>query len=116
MKYDIVFQSRAIFEIQNSIDYYDELLVGLGQEFYSELFEYIDAIVVNPFYKIHSENIRALPLKKFPFMIFYWIDETEKKLYIEAVFHTSQNTKKQFIEMPSNNFHSQASNIIHLFQ
>ena len=94
MKYDIVFQSRANSEIQNSIDYYDEKLVGLGEEFYTELFEYIDAIVVNPFYKIHSENIRTLPLKKFPFMIFYWIDEIEKKVFIEAVFHTSQNIEK----------------------
>lgn len=94
MKYSIVFQPRAISEIQHSIDYYDEQQLGLGEEFYNELFEYVDAIILNPFYKIYSENIRILPLKKFPFVIFYWIDESEKRAYIEAVFHTSQNTDK----------------------
>ena len=94
MKYITVFQPRAILEIQNSIDYYDEQQLGLGETFYNEVFEYVESIVVNPFYKIHSGNIRILPLKKFPFVIFYWIDELEKKDYIEAVFHTSQNSNK----------------------
>jgi toxin ParE1/3/4 len=94
MKYNIVFQPRVVSEIQISIDYYDKQQVGLGKEFYIELFEYIDAIIVNPFYKIYSGNIRVLPLKKFQFVIFYWIDELEKRAYIEAVFHTSQNIDK----------------------
>ncbi len=98
MKYEIVFQPRAITEIQNSIDYYDEQQLELGEEFYNELFEYIDAIIVNPFYKIHSGNIRILPLKKFPFIIFYWIDEIEKRVYIESVFHTSQDSEKYLIK------------------
>lgn len=93
MKYEIVFQPKAITEIQNSIDYYDEQQFGLGEKFYNELFEYIEAIIINPFYKILAQNIRVLPLKKFPFIIFYWVDEIEKKVYIEAVFHTSQNSE-----------------------
>lgn len=52
MEYTIVFQPRAVSELQDSIDYYDEQQVGLGEEFYIELFEYIDAIAVNPFYRI----------------------------------------------------------------
>ncbi|MBI3518761.1 MAG: hypothetical protein HY062_05325 [Bacteroidetes bacterium] len=71
MKYTIVFQPRAISDIQNSINYYDEQQIGLGEEFYNEVFEYIDAIIVNPFFKVYSGNIRILPLKKFPFIIFY---------------------------------------------
>lgn len=94
MQYKIVFQPRAIFEIQNSIDYYDDKQIGLGELFYKELFEFIDAISKKPFYKIHTNNIRILPLSKFPFVIFYWIEESEKVAYIEAVFHTSQNTSK----------------------
>lgn len=94
MKYDIVFQPRAISEIQKSIDYYDNQQIGLGESFLLELFEFIESIAINPFYKIHSENIRILPLKKFPFVIFYWLDESENRVYVEAVFHTSQNTEK----------------------
>ena len=94
MKYNVVFQPRAVIEIQNSIDYYDNKQLGLGEEFYNEIFEYIETIILNPFYKIHSENIRILPLKKFPFVIFYQIDEIERKVFIEAVFHTSPNTEK----------------------
>ena len=59
VKYNVVFQPRAIFEIQNSVDYYDEQQLGLGEEFYNELFEYIDAIIVNPFYKIHQSNKKS---------------------------------------------------------
>lgn len=70
MRYSIVFQPRAISEIQNTIDYYDSQQLGLGEALYNELFEYVDAIIIKPFYKIHSGKIRVLPLKKFPFVIF----------------------------------------------
>ena len=94
MKFRISFQPRAVIEIQDAIDYYDGKQVGLGEAFYVELFEYIEAISENPFYKIHSKNIRVLPLSRFPYIIFYWVDEALNIVYIEAVFHTSQNTSK----------------------
>lgn len=94
MKFRIAFQPRAVIEMQDAIDYYDSKLVGLGEAFYIELFEYIEAISENPFYKIHSQNIRVLPLSRFPYIIFYWIDESLNTVYIEAIFHTSQNTSR----------------------
>ncbi len=33
-------------------------------------------------------------MKKFPFIVFYTIDEDLKIIVIKAVFHTSQNTDK----------------------
>ena len=94
MKFKIAFQPRATIEMQSAIDYYDSKQVGLGETFYLELFEYIEAISENPFYKVYSQNIRFLPLSGFPYIIFYWIDDLTNTVYVEAVFHTSQNTSK----------------------
>ncbi|WP_354359720.1 type II toxin-antitoxin system RelE/ParE family toxin [Pedobacter sp. UYP30] len=40
------------------------------------------------------ENFRGLPMKKFPYIIFYTISEEQKTIIIKAVFHTSQDTEK----------------------
>ena len=48
----------------------------------------------NPFYQYHDNNYRFLPFKKFPFIVFFMVDETNQIVYIKAVFNTHQNPKK----------------------
>ena len=48
----------------------------------------------NPYFKIWFEDFRAVPLKKYPFLIFFLVDEKENIILIARVFHTSQNPEK----------------------
>ncbi|MBC7555349.1 MAG: type II toxin-antitoxin system RelE/ParE family toxin, partial [Chryseobacterium sp.] len=40
------------------------------------------------------DEFRAVPLKKYPFLIFYLVDTEKKIIVISRIFHTSQNPEK----------------------
>ncbi len=90
MPYSIVVEPRALADIQQAIDYYDEQQEGLAGKFIDTLEKYFSTIGKNPFYQIRYNKVRCLPLKKFPFMIHYFIDEKIKTAFIVSVFHTSK--------------------------
>jgi toxin ParE1/3/4 len=91
MNYKILIEPRALFEIQEAIDYYDLIKVGLGEYFYKTVDEYFEAISKNPFYEIRYKDYRALPIRNFPFLIIFYLDENIEAAYIISVFNTNLN-------------------------
>ena len=95
-------EDSALQDIQAAIDYYEEQQVGLGKKFESAVHRSMIKLSKHPFYQIRYDNIRCYPLKKYPFMIHFQIQEAKKIVQIIAIFHTSQNpvkwTKSQFLE------------------
>lgn len=94
MPFKIVIEPRALTDIQNGIDYYEEQLLGLGERFNKTIDHYIRSISNNPFYQIKHNDYRTVPTGKFPFLIVFYVNEETKTVNIMAVFHTSQNQKK----------------------
>lgn len=94
MPYKIYIDSRAIKDVQNSIDYYDEQVPALGKKFENEVDRHLTLLKSNPFFQIRYDNVRCLPLKKFPFLIHFTINEIEQTVIIRAVFHTSLSPSK----------------------
>ncbi len=98
MKFILELDPRAIKDIQEAIDYYDEQLTGLGEKFETYLNKYIKSLSKNPFFHFRYDNIRCLPLKKFPFMIHYTVDENIKAVYIHAIINTSKDPKEYWLK------------------
>jgi hypothetical protein len=94
MIFNIVIEPRALVDIQEAIDYYESKQNGLGEYFYQVIDEHLDTLSKNPFFEIRYKDYRGLPTKKFPFIIFYFIDETVKTVYVMSVFNTSLNPSK----------------------
>ena len=69
MKFNTILDPRAIEEVQEAIDYYDEQLIGLGEKFEADLNRHIKSLAKNPFYQTRYDEIQCLPLKKYPFMV-----------------------------------------------
>jgi hypothetical protein len=88
----------AKVDIQNEINYYNEQQKGLGKKFHSEVKHYFKAIKKKPFYQIRYNNIRCLPLKKFPIMIHYTVDEDLERITILAVINTYRDPKEYWIK------------------
>ena len=65
MSYKIVIEPRAIFDIQNAVDYYDLKQVGLGKYFYQSLEEAIEVLSKNTSFKLDIRIIMVFPLKNF---------------------------------------------------
>lgn len=91
MAFTTVLDPRAIQDIQQAIDYYEEQQPGLGEQFENTLNEYLRKLEQNPFFQIRYDNVHCLPLKKYPYMIHYTVDEEEERVIVRAVFNTSRD-------------------------
>lgn len=65
MGFTVSIDPRAILDIQEAINYYDNQQVGLGRKFERELNKYFIALEKNPFFRIRYDAVRCLPLKNF---------------------------------------------------
>ena len=94
MSYKIVIEPRAILDIQDAVDYYDYKQIGLGEYFYKTLEEHIDVLRKNPLFQVRYKDYHGYPIKKFPFIIFYFVDEEMKIVYVISIFNTFLNPNK----------------------
>jgi len=91
MKYEVLVTRRAYFEINQSVEWYNEQKKGLGKQFYIELKSCIKHIKKNPLAsEKRYKDFHVTPLEIFPFIVIYFIDNPNK-IVITAVFHTSRN-------------------------
>lgn len=95
MNFKVSLSPIAIKNIDDAIDYYiKEVNKKVAYDFLKDFQNVYKALEKNPFYKIHDSNYRFFPFKKFPFIAFYILNESNKSVLINAVFHTSQNPDK----------------------
>ncbi|MFI0491302.1 type II toxin-antitoxin system RelE/ParE family toxin [Flavobacterium sp.] len=94
MIYKVVIEPRAIFDIQEAIDYYDSQQTGLGEYFYQVVDEHIETLTKSPFFQIRYKDYHGLPIRKFPFILFYCLDEKLKTIYVVSIFNTNLNPVK----------------------
>lgn len=87
----ILIEDRAIMEIANTIRYYENKHIGLGNKFINEISKNFDALSLNPYYQIRYKNVRCKPLKNFPFLIHYTVDKKKNEIKIYAIVNTHQN-------------------------
>jgi len=89
MAFSIYVDPKAIWDIQEAIDYYDEQQPGLGARFEATLNQHLLLLEKNPFFHKRYDDIRCLPLKKFPYMVHFTVDEKKYLVIIRAVFQFS---------------------------
>jgi plasmid stabilization system protein ParE len=96
MIYKVIFSAPANKDVEESISWYDEQLIGLGDDFMAILNNAIEIISINPeAFPRKRNHLRQMPVNKFPFIIVYEI-EKENIIRILRVFHTSRNPKLRY--------------------
>lgn len=91
MGFRILIDEDARNDIQESIDWYNEQRAGLGKQFYTQVKATINRLRSTPFFQVRYEDVRCLPVKRFPFMVHFTVDETTREVVVRAVFHTSRS-------------------------
>ena len=95
MAYKIEVSPIASQNIEEAISYYlNHVSKKVAADFLKDYKNTYKSLQKNPFYQYHDNNYRFLPFKKFPFIVFFMVDETNQIVYIKAVFNTHQNPKK----------------------
>jgi plasmid stabilization system protein ParE len=93
MAFSTVIDPRAMQDIQQAIDYYENQQPGLGKQFEEFLNRNLSKLQQNPFFQVRYENVHCLPLKQHPYMIHFTVDEKEQLITVRAVLNTSRNPK-----------------------
>lgn len=88
--YNVFIRPLAKQDIQEIIDYYDQINPKLSDTFLADLENRFNQVIENPEgYQKRLNNIRGVFLKNFPIGVYYKI--YDKKVVIISVLHTSRN-------------------------
>jgi toxin ParE1/3/4 len=91
MPYSIFITPTATDDIAVAIEYYNALSLDLGYRFSDVVAEYFGRIAEMPTASaIRYKTVRCKPIKRFPYLITYSIDETRQSINILRVFNTYQ--------------------------
>jgi len=95
MNYKVLVSPIASLNIENAVEYYlNKYSKEVASAFLKDYRSTYKALQTNPFYQFHDNNYRFLPFDKFPYIAFFIVDEPSKIVFLNAVFHTSQNPNK----------------------
>ena len=82
-------------DITETINWYNEQKDGLGNAFFDALADSLNLLKIYPhLFQVRYKNIRQAPVKRFPFYIFYKLEEKSRLIVVLAVLHGSQNPKR----------------------
>jgi toxin ParE1/3/4 len=90
-KYTVVFSPLAFEDAEAAIAQYENIQTGLGKRFNEQLQAALLTINRNPlFASFRYASIRCAQVKRFPYLIHYYVNETELLVTITAVYPTSK--------------------------
>ncbi|MBN9386375.1 MAG: type II toxin-antitoxin system RelE/ParE family toxin [Chitinophagaceae bacterium] len=91
MPYTILVTPTATDDIAAAIEYYNALAADLGYRFADLVADYFDRIAELPTASaVRYRNVRCKPMKRFPYLITFTIDEATHSVNILRVFNTYQ--------------------------
>jgi len=86
MRYELIIRARAEQHTIKTFRWYEEKRTGLGEEFLIAVEACLDKIKRNPYlYQKRYKKVRIGFVKRFPYGIYYFIDE--KKIVVTAILH-----------------------------
>lgn len=90
--FQIKIAPEALADIQDITSWYNEQREGLGRKFQLIAIRQINNLSENPYvYALRYNQIRCMLLKRFPYMVHFYINEQTKIVEVLAVFSTDRN-------------------------
>lgn len=90
MSYTVVFKEEADDDVFDARNWYETRRIGLGDELLDEIEEFVKVLEQEPqIFQVRNHNWRYCPLKRFPYLIVFEIEQQEVVVY--AVFNTYQH-------------------------
>ena len=93
-EFKVKINAAAKIDIQDGIKWYNSKLPGLGISFHQEVKKTIDSIRLIKFFQVRYGEVRCVPVRRFPFMIHFTVDEAKRLISIRAVFHTGMDPRQ----------------------
>lgn len=91
MVFKIVITPSARTDTFDGIEWYEKQAKGLGMRFYKSIKKGYKTIRQNPYFQIRYDEVRCLPLEKFPYMVHFTIDEERKRVVVLGIICTHRD-------------------------
>ncbi len=94
-KFHLDIEPEVLDDLQEAVNYYNRKKDGLGKEFYNTVDRHFEYLKKN--YTLFGErydDIRCMPVEKFPYLIHYRILKSQKTVSVKAVFCSYNNPEK----------------------
>ena len=95
MAYNIIVSPRTQQEIEDAIDYYALHSADAPHHFITSLRDTYLILANNPFYRICYKNIRAVKLRKFPYVLYFIVNEKLNTVRVLSCFHSKRNPENR---------------------
>lgn len=93
--YQLILTNRAIADMEQARDWYNEQQQDLGNRFLDYTFKTFDDIQKMPFaYPNKYKHTRELVIKKFPYVVIYSVEE--QYIFVLRVYPARTNPKKKY--------------------
>jgi mRNA-degrading endonuclease RelE of RelBE toxin-antitoxin system len=88
----VIISAAALLDIQEITNWYNKCLPKLGSRFQKVAKQQIGTLKLNAEgYSTRYNNVHCLPIKKFPYLIHFTIDNVNRIVEVFAVIHTSRS-------------------------
>ncbi len=92
MVYKITITPSALNDLQEALDYYNEISPNLGYRITDEIDNSLTDIAKMPLaYSFRYKNVRAKLLPKFPYLIFFICNPDKQTITVLRIFNTHQS-------------------------
>jgi len=101
MRFKLIVTEDAENDIEQAMDWYENKQTGLGTRYVLAVKACIKLIIKNPFSFVSIyKSIRKANTKKFPYSLYYRVNDAEKLVTVFAVIHgfRSEEIRKQRID------------------
>lgn len=93
-KYRIKIDADGLADIRDICSWYNEQKTGLGNRFQQIVLKQIDNLAENPqAFAVRYKEIRCMLVKKFPYMVHFYINSETFTVEVLAVISTNRNPK-----------------------
>lgn len=93
-KYKVKIDPDALLDIQEITKWYNLQQKGVGKKFQDATDKQVKGLSKNPqIYAIRYKEIRCVLIKRFPYMVHYYINEESQTVEVLAVISTDRNPK-----------------------
>ena len=90
-------------DLEEAIEYYNQVNNKLSLKFYSEFLELNNLLEKNPFFEIRYNEIRTYNLKSFPYVVHFIINENLNLVIILAIVFGKMEKNKFQNRIPNYN-------------
>lgn len=93
--YSLLVSNETYQDIDDAIAWYEEQAEGLGMDFIARFNDARTFLQSSPliYQKVESE-FRKMRMKKFPYAVYFVVDESKRDILIVAVWHERKDIRK----------------------